>query len=140
MLVPKLSKNSRYQRSNSSVKIINMAYKTPTGRTIYQWCGSNSGRGFGWVHKNLYRKGWGRGFNPTKLKVRGKYESLGSNVYQIGDSRQAEKYTKMMEVILNYTKGNFKKRNDVKESLEELNNFDFNIIEPETPYSITLIG
>ena len=41
-----------------------------------------------------------------------------------------------MEVILKYIQGNFNKDDDVKEALEELNNFDFNIINPKSPDSI----
>ena len=115
-----------------------MADKTPGFWTSYQGRGGNSGRGFGRGRGNSYVRG--RGFNPTKLKVRGKCEALGSDVYYIWDARQADKYTKTTEAILNYIQGNFNEGKNVKEALEELNHFDFNIIKPKTPDSIPVKG
>ena len=92
-----------------------MADKTSEGRTRYQGRGINSGRGFIRGRGNTYSRGQGRGFNPTKPKVQGKCEALWSDVYSIGDVRQAERYTNKTETILNYTQGNFNEGNDVKE-------------------------
>ena len=64
-----------------------MEYKTSTGWASYQGRGSNSGRGFGRGHGNTYSRGQGRGFNPPKSNVWGKFEALGSDVYLIGDAR-----------------------------------------------------
>ena len=57
-----------------------MADKKSTGQTSYQVSGSNSGRGFGRGRVNSYGRVQGRGLNPTKPKVGGKCEYLGSNV------------------------------------------------------------
>ena len=78
-----------------------MADRTSTGRTFYQGGSSNSRRGFDRGCINLYGRGQGRGFNPTKPKFWGKCKSLGSDVYSIVDARQSYKYTKTTEVILN---------------------------------------
>ena len=101
-----------------------MEDKTSTGWNIYQESCSNFGRGLDRGHGKLYGRGQGRGFNPTKPKVWGKCEALGSDVYSIRDARQAEKYTKMTEATLNYIQVNFNKGKNAKETLEELENFD----------------
>ena len=51
----------------------------------------------------------------------------------IGDARQLDNYTKTTEAILKHMKGSFNELNDLKYSQEELNNFKFNLIKPETP-------
>ena len=114
--------------------------KTSTGRTRYQGCGITAEREFNGGPVNLYRRGQGRGFNPTKPKVQGKFEALVIYVYLIGYARQSDNYTKTTEAIINYIQGNFNEGNDVKELLELLNNFDFNIIKPKTIHAITLKG
>ena len=78
-----------------------MTYKISIDQTIYQGRGSNQGRGFGRCRGNTYIRGRGRGFIPTKPKVRGNREALGRTVYSIGDLQQADKYTKFMEAIIN---------------------------------------
>ena len=115
-----------------------MPDKTSTGLTIYQGSGINSVKIFvrGLVH--LYGIGQGQRFNPTKPKFRGKCEALGSDVYLIVDAQQADKYTKIMESILNYIQCNFNKGNYVKQALEELKIFNSNIVKPKTPDSIPL--
>ena len=107
---------------------------------IYQGWVSNSRIGSGRGRGNLYGRGRGCGFNPTKPKVQGKFEALVSYVYLIGYARQSDNYTKTTEAIINYIQGNFNEGNDVKELLELLNNFDFNIIKPKTIDAITLKG
>ena len=91
-----------------------MAYKTSTGGTSYQERSSNSRRLFGRGRGNIYGRGWGHEFNPTTPNVRGKCESWGSNVYYIWDARQADKYTKITDEILNYIQGNSNECNYVK--------------------------
>ena len=66
MLVLILLKNNEYQRSNKTVKILNLADKTSTRWTINKRRGSNSVRVFGRGRGNTYGKGQGCGFNPTK--------------------------------------------------------------------------
>ena len=83
-----------------------MVDKTSTGQTRDQGRRSNSGRGFGRGCGNLYSRGQGFGFNPTKLKVWGKCKPLGSDLDSIVDSRQSYKYTKITEAIINYIQGN----------------------------------
>ena len=99
----------------------------------YQGRGSNPKIVLDRSHGNIYGRCRGRGFNLTKQKVWKKCESLGSGICSIRYEIQAEKYTKTMEVILNYIRGNFNEGNGVKLALEELNHFDFNIIKPKIP-------
>ena len=94
-----------------------MADKISTGQTSYQVNGGNSRGGFDRDCGNLYGRGRGIGFNPEKTKLWWKCESSGSDVYYIRDSRQAYKYTKTTEGILNYIQGNYNKDNYVKEAL-----------------------
>ena len=108
-----------------------MAYKTSSGQTRYQGCGINTKRGFGRGFGNTYSRGQVHGFNMAKPKVKWKFEALGSDVYLIGYAQQAERYTKTTEAILNYIQGNSNEGNNVKEALEELNHFCFNIIKPK---------
>ena len=115
-----------------------MVDKTSTDQTSYQGRGSNLGRWFGIGHGNTYGRGWGRRFNPTKPKFRGKREALRSDVYSIGDARQEEKYTNNTEAVLNYIQGYFNKYIDIKEALGDLNHSNFNIIRPKTPDSIAM--
>ena len=100
----------------------------------YQGHVSNSIIWFIRVCDKSYGRGRGPGFNLMKLKVWGECEALGSDVYYIVYSRKSDKYTKTAEAILNYIQGNFNKGNDLKEALEEINHFEFNIIKPKTPY------
>ena len=74
----------------------------------------------------------------TSLK--GECEALGDNMYSIGDTRQADKYTKTTEVILNYIQANYTEGNDVKEALENLNDYDFDQIKPVIPAGGTKTG
>ena len=53
-----------------------MANQISSVRTSYQGRVSNSGRGFGGGRHNLYRRGRGCRFNPTKPNDRGKCEAL----------------------------------------------------------------
>ena len=72
---------------------------------------------------NIYSRGPCHGFNPTKPKVREKFEALGNDVYSTGDSRQAYNYTKTMEVVINCIRINFNGEKYAKSSLKELNHF-----------------
>ena len=71
---------------------MNMEDKTPTGQTSYQGRGSNLERRFSRGCGDFYGRDWGCEFNPTKPKVRGKFEALGSDMYSIGDSWQVKKH------------------------------------------------
>ena len=89
---------------------------TSGGQTIYQGRVSNNGRGFSKNIGNSYYRSRGRGFDPTKTKVWGKFEALGSYIYSIGYALQADKYTKTKEAILDHIQINFNKWNDVKDA------------------------
>ena len=117
-----------------------MENKTSTGLTSYQVHGINSGRGFVRGHGNAYGRGLYHGFNPTKPKVREKFEALGNDAYSTGDARQAYNYTKTMEVLINCIQINFNGGKYAKSSLKELNHFEFNITRPKTPDSIPSKG
>ena len=58
----------------------------------------------------------------------------------IGDSRHADKYTKSTEPILNQIPGTFNKGNNVKEALEELNNYNYDFIKTITPDTTPVKG
>ena len=64
------------------------------------------------------------------------FEALGSDIYSIRDVRQADKYTRTTEDILNYIKDNLNEGNDVNDTLEEFNHFVFSIIKLKTLDSI----
>ena len=113
-----------------------MADTSSGGRTRYQVRGDNTIRRFGIIRSNSYRKVWGHGFNSTKPKVRRIFEALGSNLYSIEYPQKADKYTKTTEAILNHIKGSINEGNDAEEALEEINNYNFNVIKPKTPGKI----
>ena len=117
-----------------------MKDKTSTRWWRNQGQGSNPGRGFGRGWGNLYGRGRVHGFNTTKPKVWEKWKALRSDVYFTRYEQQEDKYTKKVEAIPNYTKGNLNEGNDIKEWLGELKNFNFNIIRPKKPDSIPLKG
>ena len=71
---------------------------TSGGPTSYQERVSNTGRIFFRSSGNSYGRFRGRGFNLKKPKVRGKCESLGSNMYLISD---ALNYSNWASDILN---------------------------------------
>ena len=80
-----------------------MADKTSTVQTNYQGLGSNPGIWFSRDHSNIYSRGQGRGFNPTKPNVGEKCEALGSDVYFIRDARQSDKYKKKLRKVYQTT-------------------------------------
>ena len=71
----------------------------------------------------------------SKPKRKGDCETLGENVYFIGDARQADNYTKVTENILNYIQSNYTNGFDVKTALEQRKDFDFNKIRSKAPIS-----
>ena len=62
--------------------------------------------------------------------MKGECAELGSNVYYIGDARQADNYTKTTEVIINYIKKNYKLGNEVCQALET--GTDYTFARPES--------
>ena len=63
-----------------------------------------------------------------KQGPKGECDELKDNIYSIGDVRQADKYTKTTEAILNYILKNYNNGSDVKKALEDLEDFNFDTI------------
>ena len=102
---------------------------------IYQGRGNNTRRGCVRSRSYSYGRGIGRGcgFNSTEPEVRRKCEALGRDIYSIGDTQQEHKYTKITEAILNHSQISFNEVNNVKEVLEELNHYKFDVNNPKSP-------
>ena len=70
-------------------------------------------------------------FNNNKIKRKGECEDLGDNVYYIGDARQADNYTKVTKNILKYIQRMYTYGFDIKEALDNKEDFDFDRVKPK---------
>ena len=93
---------------------------------------SNAGR------FNQNGRGGGRGgynrstnYNKSYNNLKGACEELKDNVYTLGDAKQADRYTKTTEAIVNYIQRTFDKGQDAKDALVALQQTDTDQWMPE---------
>ena len=98
------------------------------GRRLSSFKGSCNGKKTG-QHK-------GKGSNDAANKCKGECAALGNNVCFIGEARLADNCTKVTEAIINHTRRTFVDGDDVKQSLENREEFDFKKVMPTMPTPI----
>ena len=94
---------------------------------------SNAGR------FNRNGRGGGHGFNRNTnynnnrnfLNLKGACEELKDCVYTVGDARQADRYSKTTERIVNYIQTNYEQGQDVKDALVALEPLDLEAEKPK---------
>ena len=98
---------------------------------------SQGGRGYG---RGQSGRGRGRGSRPYNSTFGQKYygnlkgacEELKDNVYTVGDAKQADRFTKTTENIVNYIQRTYDEGQDVMDALVNLEDVDFDEYEPES--------
>ena len=98
---------------------------------------AQGGRGFGRTNQGNRQGGRGRGnrnFNYTPRNasnLKGACEELKDNVYTVGDAKQADRYNKTTESIVNYIQRTYDEGQDVKDALVALEHVDMDQYRPE---------
>ena len=98
---------------------------------------NQGGRGNGSSSNRNTRGGRVQGRNNNNIRrstqFKGACEDLKDHVYTVGDAKQADRYTKTTEQILNYIQREYDQGQEVKDSLEQLEEFDMELYKPEKP-------
>ena len=98
---------------------------------------NQGGRGYG---RGQSGRGRGRGSRPYNSvfgqrnysNLKGACEELKDNVYTVGDAKQADRFTKTTENIVNYIQRTYEEGQDVMDALVKLEDVDFDEYEPES--------
>lgn len=91
------------------------------------------GRGRGRSGQYNRQGGRGRGGNRNHNNnyLKGACEELKDNVYTVGDAKQADRYSKTTESIVNYIQRNYDDGQEVKDALVKLQNADMEEYRPD---------
>ena len=98
---------------------------------------SQAGRGYG---RGQSGRGRGRGSRPYNSNfgqrnfsnLKGACEELKDNVYTVGDAKQADRFAKTTENIVNYIQRTYDEGQDVMDALVNMEDVDFDEFEPES--------
>ena len=92
--------------------------------------GRNAGRGGG-NNRNSNNSNPRKNGQRNTSNLKGACEDLKDNVYTIGDAKQADRYTKTTESIVNYIQRTYDEGQDVKDALVKLQHTDMEYYRPE---------
>ena len=92
--------------------------------------GRNAGR-VGGNNRNSNNSNPRKNGQSNTSNLKGACEDLKDNVYTIGDAKQADRYTKTTESIVNYIQRTYDEGQDVKDALVKLQHTDMEYYRPE---------